>query len=87
MITRKVWEKDVVKLLNRLYSQGSLVERYEIGRLLSDYDKLEAKAELSRKSKEKRAMMQKLQGTEMVRVKKRDNERLKEILTEAVALI
>lgn len=86
-MTKKQWEEDVVKLLNKLSSQGSLVERFEVNRLLDEHEKLEIRATTNRKSKEKRAMMNKVQGKEMIKVNKNDNDRLKELLKEAVTLI
>ena len=84
-ITKSKWQDEVIKLLTDVKNSKSYGKK--ASELLEGFEVLEKRAEQKRKSAQKRKLMNTISGTETIKVNKKNNERLKQILTEAIELI
>jgi len=85
-MTRAKWKEEVLEFLE-LVAKNHYVDKSKAKRLLEENEELDKVAEQKRKSNEKRRLMQKVNGTETIKVNKAKNEELKSLLSKALECI
>lgn len=86
MMTRKQWKEEVIEFLS-LIAKNHYFDKSKAQKLLeADYE-LNEIAEQKKQSRAKRNLMNKVNGTETVRVNKAKNEELKKLLSKAMECI